>query len=137
MSGENPYIEPVDAKLPETGYTVRFFHDEELLKEVQVDPQALPRGDGRPGSLLRTALAAGVQIDHTCGGVCACSTCHVIVRKGLESCNASTDDEEDQLDYAPGLTDQSRLACQTVPDGTVDLEVVVPSWNRNLAQEGH
>jgi 2Fe-2S ferredoxin len=76
-----------------------------------------------------------VDIDHSCGGVCACSTCHVIVRQGIESCNEATDDELDQLDNARGLEPESRLACQCVPNGTQDIVVEIPKWNRNLARE--
>jgi 2Fe-2S ferredoxin len=61
----------------------------------------------------------------------------VIVREGLDSCNESSEGEDDQLDNAPGLTPQSRLACQCVPGGTQDLVVEVPNWNRNLAREEH
>ncbi len=79
----------------------------------------------------------GQDMDHSCGGVCACSTCHVIVRQGLESCNEATDDEEDMLDLAPGLEPQSRLACQCVPNGTQALIIEIPEWNRNLVSEDH
>ncbi|MDP6518420.1 MAG: 2Fe-2S iron-sulfur cluster-binding protein, partial [Planctomycetota bacterium] len=76
------------------------------------------------------------EIDHACGGVTACATCHVIVRAGLESCSPATEDEEDMLDLAPGLTPESRLACQAVPDGSCgELVVEIPEWNRNLVQE--
>ena len=68
-----------------------------------------------PGSLLDILLNHKVPVDHACGGVAACSTCHVIVRKGLSSCNPAEEAEEDMLDTAPGLTPQSRLACQCVP----------------------
>ena len=107
-------------------------------KTVEIDPAALeePR-DGERGSLLQAAHEAGVEIDHACGGVCACSTCHVIVREGGETIPAAEDDEEDQLDNAPGLTLQSRLACQAVPDGSKDVVVEIPSWNRNLVSESH
>ena len=74
-------------------------------------------------------------LDHACGGVCACSTCHVIVHQGLESCNEASDAEMDQLDEAPGLTAKSRLGCQCVPDGTTDLVVEIPEWNKNFARE--
>jgi len=93
-------------------------------------------GHGEPGSLLDLALASDLEIDHACGGVCACSTCHVIVRKGLGSCPSAEENEEDQLDKAPGLTPQSRLACQCIPNGTADLVVEIPSWNRNRMREG-
>jgi ferredoxin, 2Fe-2S len=135
MGGSNPFIERVEAKLPTRAYTVTFLPED---VKVEVDPAALPYGrDGLPGSILDIALAHGVDIDHACGGVCACSTCHVIVRKGLETCSEATEDEEDQLDQAPGLELQSRLACQCVPDGTQDLVVELPGWNRNLVHEEH
>ncbi len=93
-------------------------------------------GAGEPGSLLDIALAEGIEIDHACGGVCACSTCHVKIKAGLASCNESTEAEEDQLDKAPGVTAQSRLACQCIADGSQDLVVEIPSWNRNRVREG-
>ena len=140
MGGTNPYLDSDEAKLPQAPYALRFVDSKgETIGALEVDPAALPeRGDGVPGSLLRLALRAGVELDHACGGVCACSTCHVIVRQGLESCNEASEDEEDMLDHAPGLSDRSRLACQAVPDGSApEVVVCVPSWNRNLVSEGH
>lgn len=135
MGGTNPFIKPVEAKLPTRPYTITFLPQNET---VVIDPSKLPYArDGQPGSILEIALGHGIDIDHACGGVCACSTCHVIVRQGLDSIPEATEDEEDQLDNAPGLTPQSRLACQAVPDGSVDLVVEVPNWNRNLAKESH
>jgi len=135
MGGTNPFIKPVEAKLPTRQYTITFLPENE---KVVIDPSKLPYArDGQPGSILEIALGHDIDIDHACGGVCACSTCHVIVRQGLESIPEATEDEEDQLDNAPGLTPQSRLACQAVPDGSVDLVVEIPNWNRNLAKESH
>ena len=108
----------------------------EASKTVQVEASNPPSsGTGLPGSLLDIALASDVDIDHACGGVCACSTCHVIVKEGLESCNEATDAELDELDMAPGITPKSRLGCQTVPDGTTDIVVEIPDWNKNYAKE--
>jgi 2Fe-2S ferredoxin len=59
------------------------------------------------------------------------------VKQGLESCSEATDDELDQLDEAPATTLQSRLACQTVPNGTMDVVVEIPEWNKNLVKEEH
>ncbi len=119
--------------LPGRAYRIRFLPAE---RTVIVDPAELPYGDrGQAGSILDIALHHGLDIDHACGGVCACSTCHVVVREGLTSCNPATEKEEDQLDAACGLTPRSRLACQCVPDGSADLVVEVPGWNRNLARE--
>ena len=57
-------------------------------KTVEVDPEKFPYGhDGLPGSILDIATGNHMGLDHACGGVCACSTCHVIVHEGLESCN--------------------------------------------------
>ncbi len=133
MAGTNPYIRPSDVRLPSRPYRVTFLPEGE---EVEVDPERLPYGrTGLPGSILDIALGAGIDIEHVCGGVCACSTCHVIVREGLESMNEASEDEEDMLDNAPGLTPTSRLACQAVPDGSCDVVVEIPDWNRNLVRE--
>lgn len=135
MGGSNPFIKEADTKVPAQKYTVTFQPGD---IKIEVDPADLPLGrDGLPGSILDIALGNDVDVDHACGGVCACSTCHVIVRQGLESCNEATDDEEDMLDQAPGLELQSRLSCQCVPDGSCDVVVEVPDWNRNLVSEEH
>ena len=73
-------------------------------------------------TLLEAAEKAGGQVGHSCGGVCACSTCHVWVRKGLESLSAQDDMELDRLDLAYDVKAQSRLACQSKL-GTDDVEV--------------
>ena len=103
--------------------TVQFVHED---REVEAD-----LGD----SILELAEKHGIDIDHACGGVCACSTCHVIVRQGIEACGEPTDDELDQLEKAPGLEQNSRLGCQCVPNGSSDLVVEIPNWNRNLVSE--
>jgi 2Fe-2S ferredoxin len=105
---------------------------------IRVDPANLPQGqDGHPGSLLSIFLAHGLDIDHACGGVVACSTCHVYVQVGFDSAPEPIEEEEDMLDLAPAVRDSSRLACQCVPDGTQDVEVAIPSWNRNEVSEEH
>jgi 2Fe-2S ferredoxin len=133
MGGSNPYIKNPETREVKQKFTITF---QPSNKTVEVDPTAMPTsGTGLPGSVLDIALANDIDIDHACGGVCACSTCHIIVKEGLESCSESTEDEEDQLDKAPGVTPRSRLACQAVPDGSKNLVVEVPNWNRNLARE--
>ena len=137
MGGTNPYMEPVDHPLPKTKYklTIRAEGEEHV---IEVDPAALPySGEGFPGSVLEIALGHDVEIDHACGGVCACSTCHVHVVEGLDTCPEASEGEEDQLDYAADIRENSRLACQCVPDGTQDLVVEIPDWNRNHAKEEH
>ncbi len=65
-------------------------------------------------SILVAALRHGIDLGHNCGGWCACSTCHIIVEEGMENITGIEDDEEDRLDQAPGLTLESRLACQAI-----------------------
>jgi len=91
---------------------------------VEVDESQFPlQDDGKPGSLLDIALAHGIKLEHNCGGNCACTTCHVIVREGAENLSEMEDNEEDKLDEAPGLTPYSRLGCQAVVHGDVTVEI--------------
>jgi 2Fe-2S ferredoxin len=78
---------------------------------------------GKPESLLDIAKHFGVPLDHACGGSCACTTCHVIVREGAENLSEMAEDEEDRLDMAEGLTIHSRLGCQAVVHGDVVVEI--------------
>lgn len=133
MGGQNPYIENNSEK-PTKAYKITFMP---MNKTIEVDPTKVPYDDhGLDGSILEIALAHGIEIDHACGGVCACSTCHVIVKKGIDSCNEAIDEELDQIDNAPASTFESRLACQAVPNGNEDIVVEIPTWNRNAASEG-
>ena len=135
MSGLNHYIEQVEIRPPRQSFQVTF---EPQRKTVNILPgEMLEESDGLPGSLLQLALNNDIDLDHSCGGVCDCSTCHVIVRSGFESCNVATEDEEDMLDLAPGLQPQSRLAYQCVPDDTNNIVIEIPEWNRNLVRESH
>lgn len=139
MAGQNPYITKARVSLPTRPFTVSFVVEESKeTRVVAIDPAKIPYGrTGEPGSLMDLAVAAGVEIDHACGGVCACATCHVYVTQGLESCPAATENEEDMLDTARAVTPESRLSCQCVPDGSTDVTVVIPAWNKNLVKEGH
>ncbi len=139
MGGVNPYILKVTAVKPEQPFKVTFIIEEtQETKEILVQPNDIPYGrSGLEGSLMDIAEGAGVEIDHACGGVCACATCHVYVTKGLESCAEATADEEDQIDTARAVTTESRLSCQCVPNGKMNLTVIIPAWNKNFAKEGH
>jgi 2Fe-2S ferredoxin len=74
-------------------------------------------------SVLQAALRHDIDLEHNCGGWCACTTCHVIVEEGMEHLTDLEDDEEDRLDQAKGLTLKSRLACQTVLTGEGPISV--------------
>jgi 2Fe-2S ferredoxin len=76
-------------------------------------------------SLLDAAQAAGVDLPSNCGGVCACTTCHVWVEVGLESLSEIAEREDDKLQEAAGLAATSRLACQARV-GARDVVVRVP-----------
>lgn len=135
MAGVNPYIEEAEYAPATKPYKITYLHDgEETVIEVRPEDVPYTR-TGLPGSVLDIAEGHNLDLEHTCGGVCACSTCHVIVREGLEATNEQTEDELDQLEEAPGLTISSRLGCQCVPDGTRDIVVEIPSWNRNAVKE--
>jgi 2Fe-2S ferredoxin len=91
--------------------------------------------DVEPGqSILDAALSHGIEIEHACEKSCACTTCHVIVRKGYNSLNLAEEREEDLLDKAWGLESQSRLSCQAIVDD-VDLEVEIPKYTINQVSE--
>ena len=95
-----------------------------LNRTVDVDDRKYPLADhGRPGSLLDIALANDIHLEHNCGGSCACTTCHVIVKEGAENLSEMQEDEEDRLDTAVGLTIRSRLGCQAIVRGDVVVEV--------------
>jgi 2Fe-2S ferredoxin len=95
-----------------------------LNKTIEVDDSRYPLADhGKPGSLLDIALANGIDLEHNCGGSCACTTCHVIVKEGEENLSEMAEDEEDRLDTAEGLTIHSRLGCQAVVRGDVTVEI--------------
>lgn len=135
MGGKNPYIGVIEAPPPKKAYKLIV---KNTGQTITVEPANVPYGEtGQPGSLLDIAMAHGIDIDHACGGVVACSTCHVWVKRGLESCNPASEAELDQIDQAPKANFQSRLACQCVPSGEAEtVEIEIPGWNRNLAREG-
>ena len=91
---------------------------------------------GKPMSFLDVAENHGVFLDHACGGVCACSTCHVLIKAGASGLTEADDDELDRLDMAADQQLNSRLGCQAVITRPGDYVVEIPSWNRNYVQEG-
>ena len=79
--------------------------------------------------LLEVGQGAGLPLEGTCEGQMACSTCHVIVAADwFDKLSPASDDEEDMLDLAAGVTRTSRLSCQIVLDEALDgLEVRIPA----------
>src|SRR3989337_23845 len=64
-----------------------------------------------------------IPLEHNCGGNCACTTCHVIVKGGMENLSEMEDEEDDMLDKAKGLTLTSRLGCQAHVYGDIVVEI--------------
>ncbi|MFP4079604.1 MAG: ISC system 2Fe-2S type ferredoxin [Ectothiorhodospira sp.] len=90
-----------------------------------------------PGvSICDAALENGIEIEHACEKSCACTTCHVYVREGLDSLPEPSEAEEDLLDKAWGLEPDSRLSCQAQV-GDEDLVVEIPRYTINQVSEQH
>jgi 2Fe-2S ferredoxin len=91
---------------------------------------------GKPMSFLDVAENNGIFLDHACGGVCACSTCHVLIKAGEKGLTPADDDELDRLDMAADQQLNSRLGCQAVITRPGEYVVEIPKWNRNYVAEG-
>ena len=106
--------------------------------KVLPHPEICPEGksiEARKGvSVLDSLLDEGIELEHACEKSCARTTCHVIVREGFNSLSPSTEDEDDLLDRAWGLTPQSRLSCQAIVAGD-KLVVELPRYTINFAKE--
>ena len=113
---------------------VTFIVDGEA-KTVEFEHGKLPYSNhGKPESFLDVSKHFDLGLEHACGGNCACTTCHVIVRQGAQHLSEMQDDEADRLDTAWELTPDSRLGCQAVITGDVVCEL--PMYTRNYVQEG-
>ena len=105
-----------------------------VLPHEKLCPQGLSFEAEKDLTLCSALLAAHVDIEHACDQSCACTTCHVIVREGFGSLEASEEKEDDLLDRAWGLTSQSRLSCQ-VKVGDQPLTIELPKYTINHARE--
>lgn len=85
-------------------------------------------------SVLEVAHKNEIPLEGACEGSLACSTCHVIVDPSYyPQLPEATEDEEDMLDLAFGLTHTSRLGCQIIVNDALDgLKVTLPSATRNM-----
>lgn len=102
-------------------YTIKFRFEEKgrepvMLTNIEADQ-----------SLLEVALLNDIELHHNCGGVCACSTCHVYINKGEDHLEELSDKEEDFIDRAVNPRINSRLGCQCVLlDEDGEVEVTLP-----------
>lgn len=106
-----------------------------ILPHIELCPEGAVIQAKTGDSICDTLLDHDIDIDHACDKVCACTTCHVIVREGYDSLNDSNDNEEDLLDKAWGLEPHSRLSCQAIV-GEQDLVIEIPKYSINMAKEG-
>lgn len=98
-------------------YKVKIHFEDKSLESLEFEAS---KGD----TLLDVALDNDVELHHNCGAVCACSTCHIYVEKGMETLPDISDKEEDFIDRAINPTLKSRLACQCKI--TADMEITIP-----------
>ncbi len=82
-------------------------------------------------TILQAAQRAGAPEGYACGGVCACSTCHVHVKKGLDLLSEIEDEENDILDKAFDVRATSRLGCQAKVErpGVIEIEITRESYD--------
>ena len=106
-----------------------------VLPHADICPQGAEFDATEGMSVCDNLLRHDIEIEHACEKVCACTTCHVIVREGYDSLNPPDEKEEDMLDRAWGLEAQSRLSCQAKVDGA-DLVIEIPKYSINHAKEG-
>ncbi len=107
-----------------------------ILPHAEYCPQGAEINAPAGTSICEALLDHDIHIEHACEMSCACTTCHVVVRAGLESLNEAEEGEEDLLDRAWGLEPQSRLSCQAILAQT-DLTVEIPKYSINHAKENH
>ena len=91
---------------------------------------------GKPMSFLDVAENFNIFLDHACGGVCACTTCHLWIKAGDKGISEPEDKELDRMETAADIQLNSRLGCQAVIEKPGAYVVEIPKWNRNYVQEG-
>jgi 2Fe-2S ferredoxin len=86
-------------------------------------------------SILEVALKNDIDLHHNCGGVCACSTCHLYVEQGEQFIEELTDKEEDFIDRAVSPRLNSRLGCQCLlHEGNGEIVVTLPDQTQFLGE---
>jgi len=107
-----------------------------FLPHEEICPEGLVIEAKKGETICNVALENGIEIEHACEKSCACTTCHVYIREGMDSLNENTDDEDDMLDKAWGLEPDSRLSCQALV-GDEDLVIEIPKYTINMVSENH
>lgn len=107
-----------------------------ILPHAEYCPQGAEITASAGTSICEALLENKISIEHACDMSAACTTCHVIVREGLNSLNAPDETEDDLLDRAWGLEPNSRLSCQAFLAQS-DVTVEIPKYSINHAKENH
>ena len=136
MSDHAQPLPAVDLSVPPADNIVRVtFLPED--KTVEFPLGSLPyEGHGEPMSFLDVAENYGIFLDHACGGVCACTTCHLHIKGGERGISEAEDKELDRMETAADIQLNSRLGCQAIIEKPGAYVVEIPKWNRNYVQEG-
>ena len=111
-------------------YTIKFNFEQKGLEPVTLE-------NVEPGqTLLEIALKNDIELHHNCGGVCACTTCHLYIEQGMDSIDEITDKEEDFIDRAVNPRLNSRLGCQSLllDEGSGLVEVRLPDQTQFLGE---
>jgi 2Fe-2S ferredoxin len=106
-----------------------------VLPHIELCPDGVVIEAEAGKSLCESLLEHGVAIEHACEMSCACTTCHVVVREGFNTLEASEELEDDLLDRAWGLEPNSRLSCQAMV-GNTPLVIEIPRYSINMTKEG-
>ncbi|MEM1319506.1 MAG: 2Fe-2S iron-sulfur cluster-binding protein [Bacteroidota bacterium] len=110
--------------------TVKFTFEDSKIKPVTVENVEAGY------SILEIAEDNHVHLNHNCGGVCACSTCHVYVEEGMDELEEISDKEEDFIDRAINPRLESRLGCQCVVlEDEATIHIQVPDQSRIIGHE--
>lgn len=105
------------------------------FEDSNIAPKTV-EGDFQDMSILELTEEYDVHLNHNCGGVCACSTCHLYVEQGEDSLEEISDKEEDFIDRAINPRLESRLACQCVIlNNAAQITVTIPDQKRIIGHE--
>jgi ferredoxin len=109
------------------------------LNWVLKDGSAMQTKDPVGMNLMRAAHLHDIELEGACEGVCACSTCHVILEDDVyDELPEPSETEEDMLDQAFKLTPTSRLGCQVLITPELEgITITLPKATRNFAVDGH
>ena len=110
-------------------YSISFSFEQKGLEPVTIN-------NVEPGqSILEVALKNNIELHHNCGGVCACSTCHLYINKGEDLVEELSDKEEDFIDRAINPKLNSRLGCQCVlTEESGEISVTLPDQTQFLGE---